>query len=108
MKDRELGLASLRAFNDWTHEEWAGPYPDRIIPCQLAWLADPEIASEYVLLVEVFVDVSRVERALEAGHGVSAASLSAEGLDGAALGKALTGERRRVMRAVLAEADPAA
>ena len=45
MKDRELGLASLRAFNDWTHEEWAGPYPDRIIPCQLAWLADPEIAA---------------------------------------------------------------
>ena len=47
-------------------------------------------------------------QALEAGHEVSAASLSAEGLDGAALGKALTGERRRVMRAVLAEADPAA
>src|SRR5207253_11415969 len=32
MKDRELGLASLRAFNDWTFEAWAGPYPDRIIP----------------------------------------------------------------------------
>jgi predicted TIM-barrel fold metal-dependent hydrolase len=44
-KDPELGLACLRAWNDWHHEEWAGPHPDRIIPLQLAWLIEPEIAA---------------------------------------------------------------
>lgn len=44
-KDPELGLACLRAWNDWHIEEWAGPYPERIIPLQLAWLNDPEIAA---------------------------------------------------------------
>ncbi|MFO0688580.1 MAG: amidohydrolase family protein [Myxococcota bacterium] len=48
MKDRELGLASLRAFNDWTLEVWAGTYPGRMIPCQLAWLADPILAAEEI------------------------------------------------------------
>ncbi|MET1000225.1 MAG: amidohydrolase family protein [Acidimicrobiia bacterium] len=43
--DPELGLACLRAWNDWHIEEWAGPYPDRIIPLQLAWLGDPEVAA---------------------------------------------------------------
>ncbi len=45
MQDADLGLASMRAFNDWILEEWAGTYPGRIIPCQVAWLADPEIAA---------------------------------------------------------------
>ena len=40
-KDPELGLACLRAWNDWHIDEWAGPHPDRIIPLQLAWLHDP-------------------------------------------------------------------
>ena len=44
-KDPELGLACLRAWNDWHLEEWAGPHPDRIIPLQLAWLGDPEVAA---------------------------------------------------------------
>jgi predicted TIM-barrel fold metal-dependent hydrolase len=44
-KDPELGLACLRAWNDWHIEEWAAPHPDRIIPLQLAWLRDPEIAA---------------------------------------------------------------
>ena len=44
-KDPELGLACLRAWNDWHIDEWAGPHPDRIIPLQLAWLKDPEIAA---------------------------------------------------------------
>ena len=42
---RELGLAALRAWNDWHIEEWAGPHPDRVIPLQLAWVNDPEIAA---------------------------------------------------------------
>src|SRR6476659_8776213 len=44
-KDPELGLACLRAWNDWHDEEWAGPHRDRIIPLQLPWLCDPEIAA---------------------------------------------------------------
>ena len=44
-KDQELGLACVRAWNDWHIEEWAGSHPDRIIPLQLAWLRDPEIAA---------------------------------------------------------------
>lgn len=48
MKDHELGLASMRAFNDWTHEVWAAPYPDRIIPCGLTWLGDAELAAQEV------------------------------------------------------------
>jgi predicted TIM-barrel fold metal-dependent hydrolase len=45
MKDRDLGLASMRAFNDWMLEVWSEPYPDRIIPCQVTWLHDSEIAA---------------------------------------------------------------
>ncbi len=44
-KDSELGLACLRAWNDWHIDEWAGAHPDRIIPLQIAWLQDPEIAA---------------------------------------------------------------
>jgi len=48
MQDRELGLASLRAFNDWMLEVWAGTHPGRMIPCQLAWLADPVVAADEI------------------------------------------------------------
>ncbi len=46
--DPELGLACLRAWNQWHHEVWAGTYPERIIPLQLPWLADVEVAAEEV------------------------------------------------------------
>jgi predicted TIM-barrel fold metal-dependent hydrolase len=39
-QDPGLGLACLRAWNDWHLEVWAGTYPERIIPLQLPWLAD--------------------------------------------------------------------
>ncbi len=45
-KDQELGLASLRAWNDWHIDVWAGAHPDRIIPLQLAWVNDPKIAAD--------------------------------------------------------------
>ena len=48
MKDRELGLASLRAYNDWMHEEWTAPYSDRIIACQVTWLHDPLVAAQEI------------------------------------------------------------
>jgi predicted TIM-barrel fold metal-dependent hydrolase len=43
-QDPALGLACLRAFNDWHHEVWAGTYPERIIALQLPYLADIDIA----------------------------------------------------------------
>ena len=46
--DLELGLAALRAWNEWHLEAWAGSYPDRIIPLQLPWLADPKLAPEEI------------------------------------------------------------
>jgi predicted TIM-barrel fold metal-dependent hydrolase len=48
MKDHELGLACVRAFNDWTLDVWAAPYPERIIPCQLTWLGDPVVAADEI------------------------------------------------------------
>jgi predicted TIM-barrel fold metal-dependent hydrolase len=48
LKDRELGLALIRAWNDWHIDEWAGTYPGRMIACQLPWLHDVELAAEEV------------------------------------------------------------
>jgi predicted TIM-barrel fold metal-dependent hydrolase len=45
MRDQEAGLASLRAYNDWMIDEWCGSVPGRFIPCQVPWLADPEVAA---------------------------------------------------------------
>jgi predicted TIM-barrel fold metal-dependent hydrolase len=45
MGDPALGLACMRAFNDWHLEEWATPHPGRIIANQVTWLLDPEIAA---------------------------------------------------------------
>jgi len=47
-KDPELGLAALRAWNDWHLDEWAGAHPERIIPLQLAWINDPKVAAQDV------------------------------------------------------------
>jgi predicted TIM-barrel fold metal-dependent hydrolase len=45
MLDPNLGLACMRAFNDWHHEAWASPYPGRIIANQVTWLLDPHVAA---------------------------------------------------------------
>jgi predicted TIM-barrel fold metal-dependent hydrolase len=47
-QDQELGLACVRAWNDWHLEYWAGTYPGRMIPLQLPWLKDAEIAADEV------------------------------------------------------------
>ncbi|MBV9663717.1 MAG: amidohydrolase [Actinobacteria bacterium] len=47
-RDPELALATVRAWNDWHLEEWAGTYPGRIIPCQLPYLLDPQVAAAEV------------------------------------------------------------
>jgi predicted TIM-barrel fold metal-dependent hydrolase len=44
-KDADLGLACVRAWNDWHHDVWAGTHPGRIVPLQISWLADPEVAA---------------------------------------------------------------
>ena len=46
--DPELGLAVTRAWNDWMHEAWWTPHPDRIIPMGITWLSDPEIGAEEI------------------------------------------------------------
>lgn len=47
-RDAELGLACVRAYNDWLWEEWAAPYPERIIPASIPYLPDPQLAAEEV------------------------------------------------------------
>jgi predicted TIM-barrel fold metal-dependent hydrolase len=46
--DRELAEAVIRAYNDFQLEVWAERHPDRIIPCQLPWLLDPELAARMI------------------------------------------------------------
>ena len=46
--DPALGLACVRAWNDWHLEEWVGSRTDRFIPLQLPWLSDPELAADEV------------------------------------------------------------
>jgi predicted TIM-barrel fold metal-dependent hydrolase len=48
VSDPDLALAVVRASNDWHLEEWAGTHPGRIIPCQVPWLLDAELAAEEV------------------------------------------------------------
>jgi predicted TIM-barrel fold metal-dependent hydrolase len=48
MKDPDVGLACLKAYNDWMIDEWCAAAPDRYIPCQLPWLPDPRRGAEEV------------------------------------------------------------
>jgi predicted TIM-barrel fold metal-dependent hydrolase len=48
-KDPELALAAVRAWNDWHIDEWAGAYPDRIIPCQIPYFLDPDVGAAEIL-----------------------------------------------------------
>lgn len=47
-KDQDLALASVRAWNDWHLDVWAGSHPGRIIPCQIPWLLDPELGAKMI------------------------------------------------------------
>ncbi len=40
--NRELGIAVTRAFNDWFHDDWWQPHPQRSIPCGIAYLGDAD------------------------------------------------------------------
>jgi predicted TIM-barrel fold metal-dependent hydrolase len=48
MRDRDLALAAMRAYNSWVIEDWSGTHPGRIIPQQVVWLADVEVAAREV------------------------------------------------------------
>ena len=48
MKDRELGLACLRAYNDWVVEEWSAVNPSRLIAFQIPWYHDMDIAAQEI------------------------------------------------------------
>jgi predicted TIM-barrel fold metal-dependent hydrolase len=48
LSDHELGLACVRAYNDWMVEEWAGESGGRLIPLCMVPLWDPQLAAEEV------------------------------------------------------------
>lgn len=46
--DLATNMAVIRAYNDWHVFEWAGAHPDRLIPCGILPLFDPQLAAEEV------------------------------------------------------------
>ena len=48
MKDRELGFAAFRAYNDWVAEEWVATNPERFIAQQVMWFPDPLLAAKEI------------------------------------------------------------
>ena len=68
------GFAVTRAWNDWLYEAWWQPYPDRIIPCGITFLADPETGAAEIR--------RNAERGLPVGHSprTTASDRSAEHL----------------------------
>jgi predicted TIM-barrel fold metal-dependent hydrolase len=47
-QDKDLALASVRAYNDWMVDEWCGPSGGRLIPLCLVPLWDPALAGAEV------------------------------------------------------------
>ncbi|HWC38021.1 MAG TPA: amidohydrolase family protein [Acidimicrobiales bacterium] len=47
-KDRQLGLACIRAYNDWMVEEWCGDSDGRLIPLCIVPLWDAQLAAHEV------------------------------------------------------------
>ncbi|NKR27761.1 amidohydrolase family protein [Rhodococcus hoagii] len=39
--DKEVGIAAVRAWNDWLYNEWHLEYPTRVIPGGITYLTDP-------------------------------------------------------------------
>jgi predicted TIM-barrel fold metal-dependent hydrolase len=68
--DKDLGLAVTRAWNDWLFEEWYSPYPDRIIPLGITWIADPVLGAEEVRrnAARGFTSVTLPERPQNIGY----------------------------------------
>jgi len=47
-KDKDVGLAMVRAYNDWHVDEWCGAAPGRFIPLGLPPIWDPQLMAEEV------------------------------------------------------------
>jgi predicted TIM-barrel fold metal-dependent hydrolase len=47
-QDKDLGVACVRAWNDWLFEVWHQPHPDRIIPLGITYLADAQQAVDEI------------------------------------------------------------
>ena len=47
-EDKELAIACIRAFNDWTIDEWCGAYPDRLIPLCVVPFWDPHLVAQEI------------------------------------------------------------
>lgn len=47
-KEPELGIAAMRAWNDWYLETWVAAAPDRFIPIQATWYLDARVAAEEI------------------------------------------------------------
>src|SRR6202035_2190630 len=61
--------ACVRAWNDWLFEAWYQPYPDRIVPLGITFLADPELAVREIKrnAARGFTSVTLPERPHEIG-----------------------------------------
>jgi len=46
--DRQLGLACVKAYNDWMIDEWCGTAPDRLIPMIILPLWDAHLAAKEI------------------------------------------------------------
>ena len=46
--DKDLGLAVLRAYNDWHIDEWCGSYPGRFIPLAIPPIWDPQLMADEI------------------------------------------------------------
>jgi predicted TIM-barrel fold metal-dependent hydrolase len=46
--DADLGLACIRAWNDWLFEQWYTPHRERIVPLGITYLADPGLAVDEI------------------------------------------------------------
>ena len=68
--DKDLGLATTRAWNDWLFEEWYSPYPERIVPLGITWIADPVLGAEEIRrnAERGFVSVTLPERPQNIGY----------------------------------------
>ncbi|HME75872.1 MAG TPA: amidohydrolase family protein [Mycobacterium sp.] len=47
-KDAELGIAAMRAWNDWYFETWISAAPERFIPVQVTWYLDAKVAAQEI------------------------------------------------------------
>jgi predicted TIM-barrel fold metal-dependent hydrolase len=70
LSDASLGRACVQAWNDWMIDEWCAADPGCYVPCQLAWLPDPEQAAD-----EIRANADRGFRALSFSENPEAIGL---------------------------------